>query len=143
MTRMDCETFDLDVVDLLYEDGDDDAREALALHAASCARCGATLASLRAARDQASRLPRVVPPEGLAARIIAAEAAARRPAPLSRRVARAASWAGSLAMRPQFAMAALFCLAVGSSLLLLRARSDSVPGPTSAREAGLPTPRPR
>ena len=29
MTRMDCETFDLDVVDLLYEDGSDDAPLAL------------------------------------------------------------------------------------------------------------------
>ncbi len=139
---MDCETFDRDVVDLLYEDGEDAPREALALHATSCARCGATLATLRLARDQASRMPRVAPPEGLTRKILSAEVAARRQPPLSRRIARAASWAGSLAMRPQFAMAALFCLAVGSSLLLLRARSDSVPGPTSVREEGLPSPEP-
>jgi hypothetical protein len=43
-------------------------------------------------------------------------------------------------MRPQFAMAAIFCLAVGSSILLLRARSDAVPGPLSVREAGAPAP---
>lgn len=139
---MDCETFDRDVVDLLYEDGDETSREALALHAASCARCGATLATLRQARDQAARLPRAMPPEGLTRKILAVEAIARQQPPLSRRVARGAAWAGSLAMRPQFAMAALFCLAVGSSLLLLRARSDSVPGPMSVREEGLPSPEP-
>ena len=65
MTRMDCETFDRDVVDLLYEDGDDATREALTLHAASCTRCHATLATLRLARDQASKLTREQPPEGL------------------------------------------------------------------------------
>jgi hypothetical protein len=139
---MDCETFDRDVVDLLYEDGDEASREALALHASSCARCGATVATLRLARDQAARLPRAVPPEGLTRKILAAEAVGRKQPPLSRRVARGAAWAGSLAMRPQFAMAALFCLAVGSSLLLLRARSDSVPGPMSIREEGLPSPEP-
>jgi hypothetical protein len=139
---MDCETFDRDVVDLLYGDGEASARDALARHAEGCARCGPALAVLRLARDQASRLPRASPPEGLTRRILEAEAASRSAPALSRRVARAASWAGSLAMRPQFAMAALFCLAVGSSLLLLRARSDSVLGPTSVREEGEPSPLP-
>jgi len=136
---MDCETFDRDVVDLLYEDGDQASREALALHAATCARCGAALAALRSTRANLASLA-VAPPEGLTRRILEAEALARRPAPLSRRVARGASWAGSLAMRPQFAMAAIFCIAVGSSLLLLRARSSSVPGPMSVRETGAPAP---
>lgn len=136
---MDCETFDRDVVDLLYEEGDAASREALTLHAATCAKCGATLAALRSTRAGLGSLA-VAAPDGLMTRILEAEALARRPPPFSRRVARGASWAGSLAMRPQFAMAAIFCIAVGSSLLLLRARSDAVPGPMSVREAGAPAP---
>lgn len=134
---MDCETFDRDVVDLLYEDGDAASREALTLHAATCAKCAATLASLKSTRTGLVSLA-VEPPEGLTTRILEAEAIARRPPPLSRRVARGASWAGSLAMRPQFAMAAIFCIAVGSSLLLLRAREGSVPSPMSVRDVGTP-----
>ncbi len=136
---MDCETFDRDVVDLLYEDGDAASREALTLHSATCANCAGTLAGLKSTRGSLRSLA-VESPEGLTTRILEAEALARRPPPLSRRVARGASWAGSLAMRPQFAMAAIFCIAVGSSILLLRARSDAVPGPMSVREAGAPAP---
>lgn len=136
---MDCETFDRDVVDLLYEDGDAASREALTLHAATCTKCAATLAALKSTRAGLGSLV-VPPPAGLMTRILEAEASARRPPPLSRRVARGASWAGSLAMRPQFAMAAIFCIAVGSSILLLRAREGAVPGPMSVRDVGAPAP---
>src|SRR5262249_12894771 len=59
--------------------------------------------------------------------------------PFHKKVLRGLAWAGSHAMRPQLAMAALFFLVIGSSLLLLRARPGTL-GPVRVSEVGAPTP---
>ena len=73
-------------------------------------------------------LPLVEPPDDLEARILDAVAVAHTRTPLHKKVLRGLAWAGSHAMRPQLAMAALFFLVIGSSLLLLRALLRSAAG---------------
>jgi hypothetical protein len=85
-------------------------------------------------------LPLEEPSDDLEERILAAERTAMRRAPWYTKVVRGAAWAGSLAMRPQLAMAALFVLVVGSSLLLLRARPGTVGAPVAVTQRGEPGP---
>src|SRR5262249_46018220 len=84
-------------------------------------------------------LPIEEPPPDLEARILEAAASAQSRAPWPKKVLRGLAWAGSHAMRPQLAMAALFFLVIGSSLLLLRARPGTL-GPVSVTERGSPAP---
>src|SRR6185369_1453554 len=102
-------------------------------------RCAQIFAGLKGAREAAT-LPLEEPSSDLEARILAAEKAALRRAPWYFKVVRGAAWAGSLAMRPQFAMAALFMLVVGSSLLLLRARPGTLGAPVQVTQRGEPGP---
>jgi len=137
---MDCEKFDRHVMDALYDELDELTHAAMKRHMESCARCASTLAGLRATRE-AAVLPLEVPSDDLEDRILAAVEVAQRRTPWRRKALRALAWAGSHAMRPQLAMAALFVLVIGSSLLLLRARPGTVGvAPVRVTERGVPAP---
>jgi hypothetical protein len=150
---MDCEKFEASLVDELYEELDELTSAAAKRHVAGCVRCASRLGGLRAARRVAV-LPRVEPSLDLEDRILSAARDAQMVVPVGRRLSRAVSLAGSWAMRPQTAMAAVFILMVGSSVLFVRrskvADSGSVTvtaqgrpaseSQTSAPSADIPTP---
>lgn len=137
---MDCEKFDQHAMDALYDELDELTYAAMKRHMDGCARCASAFAGLRATRD-VGVLPLEEPSEELEARILDAVALAQKKTPFRRKALRALAWAGSHAMRPQLAMAALFVLVIGSSLLLLRAKPGTV-GVTPVRvtERGVPVP---
>lgn len=116
---MDCEKFESTLIDELYEELDELTSAAAKRHVAGCARCASLLSGLKATRRVAV-LPILEPPADLEDRILAAARDAQKVVPMQRRLSRAISWAGSWAMRPQTAMAALFLLMIGSSALLLK-----------------------
>ncbi len=118
---MDCEKFDRVVLDLLYEELDELTSAAAKRHMEHCSRCQGIGQRLRATRE-VGVLPLIEPPAGLQDRILAAEKNAHAHLPLRRRVGRGISMMASYAMRPQLAMAALFLLMIGASLLLIRVR---------------------
>lgn len=91
---MDCEKFDLHLVDALYGEIDEVTELAMRRHAEACARCRALESSMQATLDIAT-LPMVDPSPDLEERILAAAAAAARPVPAHRRLLRAVSWIGS------------------------------------------------
>jgi hypothetical protein len=135
---MDCEKFDQYVLDALYDELDELTRTALERHMAGCARCAGAYASLRATRE-AAVLPLEEPSADLEQRILDAAILAQRRTPLGKRVVRALAWAGSHAMRREFAMAAVAVLVLGSSLLLLRAKPGTVASsPVGVHEFGAP-----
>ena len=135
---MDCEKFDQHVIDELYEELDELTHAALKRHVEGCSRCAAILSGLRATRD-VGILPIDEPSDDLEARILGAVAIAQKKAPWPRKVLRGLAWAGSHAMRPQLAMAALFFLVIGSSLLLLRAKPGTTGfAPVRVTERGAP-----
>jgi len=134
---MDCEQFELIVVDVLYGELPEAEAAAARRHIEHCDRCAAILSSLRSARKAAS-MPLEEPPGDLEASLVAEAKSAQKHAPWPRRVGRAISWAGSYAMRPQLAMAALLLLMIGSSLLLLRGRPGSQVGVVHVTEQGVP-----
>jgi hypothetical protein len=137
---MDCEKFDEVVIDALYDELDEVTSAAVRRHIESCARCGATFRGLQEARETAV-LPLEEPSDGLEMRILEAAAAAQRTAPWHRRALRGLAWAGSQAMRPQLAAAAVLVLILGSSVLLLRPRPGSpAAGPVRVTERGIPAP---
>ncbi|WP_437543017.1 zf-HC2 domain-containing protein [Sorangium sp. So ce367] len=123
---MDCEKFDQHVMDALYDELDELTYAAMKRHMDGCARCASAFAGLRAARDVGA-LPFEEPSEELEARILDAVEVAQKKTPFRRKALRALAWAGSHAMRPQLAMAALFVLVIGSSLLLLRPKTGVAP----------------
>jgi hypothetical protein len=135
---MDCEKFDQHVIDALYDELDELTHAALKRHVEGCSRCAGIYAGLRATRE-VGILPMVEAPDDLEARILDAVTVAQRSTPWHKKVLRGLAWAGSHAMRPQLAMAALFFLVIGSSLLLLRARPGTL-GPVRVTESGAPTP---
>ncbi len=133
---MDCEKFDRVVLDLLYEELDELTAAAATRHRDQCARCRDIAQGLRATRE-VGVLPLVEPPDDLEERILEGERLARWRVPWRQRARRATSVLAGYAMRPQLAMAALFLLMIGSSLLFLRARPgdrDSV----RVTERGVP-----
>jgi len=133
---MDCEKFDQHVIAELYEELDELTHAALKRHVEGCSRCAAILSGLRATRD-VGILPIEEPSDDLEARILEAAFVAQKKAPWPRKVLRGLAWAGSHAMRPQLAMAALFFLVIGSSLLLLRAKPGAI-APVRVTERGAP-----
>jgi len=139
---MDCEKVESMLLSELYGELDEITSAAVKRHVAGCARCTALLGGLRATRRVAA-LPTVEVPAGLEGRILAA-AAAHAPAgtALQWRVARAVSMAGNWAMRPQTAMAAVFMVMIGTSVLLLRGRSSRAPASAEmiVTEEGTPAP---
>ncbi|MGD0526720.1 MAG: anti-sigma factor, partial [Polyangiaceae bacterium] len=138
---MDCEKFESAMMDELYGELDEVTSAAVKRHVAGCARCTALLGGLRATRRVAI-VPLVDPPDDLEERILAAARDVQKVVPLRRRVARAVSLAGSWAMRPQTAMAALFLVMIGTSVLLLRGRSSRAPATSevTVTEQGAPAP---
>jgi hypothetical protein len=138
---MDCEKFESAIVDELYGELDELTSAAAKRHIAGCARCSARIGGLRATRRVAS-VPLVEPPGDFEERILqAAEKAWMAPAPRPR-VARVISLAGSWSMRPQTAMAAVFLVMIGTSLLLLRGKSARTPmaAEVTVTEQGTPAP---
>jgi hypothetical protein len=138
---MDCEKFESAMMDELYGELDELTSAAAKRHVAGCARCAALIGGLRATR-RVAMVPLVDPPADLEERILAAAREAQKVVPLRRRVARAVSLAGSWAMRPQTAMAALFLVMIGTSVLLLRGKSSRAPATTdvTVTEQGVPAP---
>jgi hypothetical protein len=138
---MDCDKFESAMVDELYGELDELTSAAAKRHIAGCARCAALLGGLRATRRVAS-VPLVDPPADLEQRILSAARDVHPFVPLRRRVAQAISLAGRWAMRPQTAMAAVFLVMIGTSVLLLRGKAS--PAPDSATvtvtEKGSPAP---
>ena len=120
---MDCEKFDQIIIDAVYDELDELTLAAAKRHADSCQHCQAAWSGLRATR-KIGILPLVEAPAGIETRILKAAREAHRNLPWPKRVGRAISWAGSLAMRPQMAMAALLVLMLGSSIIFLRAKPD-------------------
>ena len=139
---MDCEKVEAALMDELYGELDELTSASVKRHVAGCANCLALLGGLRATRSVAV-VPMVEPPVGLEQRIL--DAAARvspPPTPLRRRFAGALSVAGGWAMRPQTAMATLFLVTLGTSVLLLHGRSSRAPAiaPITVVEEGSPAP---
>jgi len=128
-------------MDELYGELDELTSAALKRHVAGCARCSALLGGFRATRRLAT-VPLVEPPEDLEDRILTAARDAQKVVPIGRRVARIVSLAGAWAMRPQTAMAAVFLVMIGTSVLLLHGRSAKAPASASLRvtEEGEPAP---
>jgi hypothetical protein len=138
---MDCEKFETAMMDELYGELDELTSAAAARHIAGCARCAALLGGLRATRRVAV-IPRIESPPGLEERILKAAGNVTTMVPLGRRIARSISVAGDWAMRPQTAMAAVFMVMLGTSLLLLRGKSSRAPASAEIRvtEQGTPAP---
>jgi Putative zinc-finger len=139
---MDCEKFESAMMDELYGELDELTSAAAKRHVAGCARCSALLGGLRATRRVAT-VPLVDPPADLEDRILAAVKEAQKVVPFGRRVAHAVSVAGSWAMRPQTAMAALFLVMIGTSVLLLRGKARAPVGAdVRVTEQGAPAAEP-
>jgi hypothetical protein len=138
---MDCEKFEAAIIDELYGELDELTGAAAKRHLAGCARCSARIGGLRAARRVAT-LPLVEPPNDLEERILRAADRAWVASPPRPRMAQVISLAGSWAMRPQTAMAAVFLVMIGTSLLLLRGKSGRAPASAevTVTEQGTPAP---
>jgi len=147
---MDCEKCEPLLLDELYEELDEVTSAAVKRHVSGCAHCGPILEGMRRARGLAA-LPMLEIPDGLEDRILAsvkeAEKETQKVVPLfgrgaeaaehaahsehgtqhgtPSRAARALSWAGNWAMRPQTAMAAVFLLMIGTSAFVIRSRHSS------------------
>src|SRR5688500_2039225 len=139
---MDCEKFDAHIIDELYGELDEVTHAAMRRHAEGCARCGSALSGLRATRE-VGVLPLVEPSDDLEARILEATAFAQRGAPWHRKLWRGVAWAGSHAMRPQLAMAAVFVLCIGASLMLLPGGNGAPVASGGKSAATRRRPRPR
>jgi Putative zinc-finger len=137
---MDCEKFETHVIDALYDELDEVTHAAMKRHMDGCSRCSSLMTGLRATRE-VGVLPIEEPSDDLEERILASAAAIQKKAPWHRKVVRGIAWAGSHAMRPQLAMAAVLVLMLGSSLLLLRAKPGTVGvAPIRVTERGVPEP---
>jgi TolA-binding protein len=135
---MDCEKFDQVAIDALYDELDELTLAAAKRHAETCPTCQGKWSGLKATR-KVGVLPMVPVPAGFEHRILQAARDAQRNVPWPRRVGRAISWAGSYAMRPQTAMAAILLLMLGSSVIFVRVKPDrSAPGRVSVTERGVP-----
>ena len=137
---MDCEKFEPLLLDELYEELDELTSAAVKRHVAGCARCASILSGMTATRAMVS-LPLVPAPAGLEDRILAAAKEAEKVVPLKSRMSRMLSVAGSWAMRPQTAMAAVFLLMIGTSAFLIRSKNyASKDAAVSVTVAGAPAP---
>ncbi len=136
---MDCEKFESNLIDELYGELDDVTSAAMKRHAAGCSRCAGLLGGLKATRKVAA-LPMEPLPDGLEDRILAAAREAQKVVPMRSRFATFVSRAGAWAMRPQTAMAAVFLLAIGSSVVLMNtSRSrDAAPAGVAVQTKGSP-----
>jgi hypothetical protein len=138
---MDCEKFEAAMMDELYGELDELTSAAMKRHSSGCARCASLLDGLRATRKLVAGST-VDVPSGLEARVLDAANEEQKVVPLRRRLALAVSVAGSWAMRPQSAMAAVFMVMLGTSLLLLRGRSSRAPASAEVTVTQHGTPAP-
>ncbi|MGD0676056.1 MAG: zf-HC2 domain-containing protein [Polyangiaceae bacterium] len=138
---MDCEKFETTMMDELYGELDDVTSAALKRHVAGCTRCGSLFGGLRATRRVAA-VPLVEPPAALEARILEKAGPTIAISARRQRMAYVLSIAGSWAMRPQTAMAALFLVMVATSVLLLHGKSsrDAAGTAVTVVEEGTPAP---
>jgi len=139
---MDCEKFDSLIIDELYGELDELTSAAMKRHAAGCSECADKLHGLKATREQAV-LPEPDFPADLEERIFAATNEAQKVVPIAAgrtRLSRVVSLAGTWAMRPQTAMAALFLLMIGSSAVLLRSRQPKDSVSLTVTQEGAPSP---
>jgi hypothetical protein len=136
---MDCEKFEANLIDELYGELDDVTSAAMKRHAGGCSRCAGLLGGLRATRKIAA-LPLEPLPDGLEDRIFAAAREAQKVVPMRSRFSQFVSRAGGWAMRPQTAMAAVFLLAIGSSVVLMnnRVRDQAAPASAAIQGKGAP-----
>src|ERR1700733_11021664 len=104
---MDCEKFESVMMEELYGELDELTSAAAKRHVAGCARCASRIGGLRATRRVAV-VPLVDPSSDLEERILGAAERAWIAAPPRPRMAQVISLAGSWAMRPQTATAAVF-----------------------------------
>lgn len=136
---MDCEKFDDALMDELYGELDEVTSAALRRHASTCARCADRLSSFRATRKVlATAFTPVETPDGLEERIFAAAAEARKVVPIRSRLSRVVSMAGRWAMRPQTAMAAVFLVTIGSSVVLIQGSRAPRSSAVTVTERGTP-----
>src|SRR5271170_328095 len=140
---MDCDNVESAIMDELYGELDDVTSAAVKRHIAGCSRCTVLLDGLRATRKVAT-LELVAPPPDLERRILHATRVDSATAPIERPFGRVVSAAGGWAMRPQTAMAAVFLVMLGASVLLLRGRSSRAPASSEmiVTEKGTPAPAP-
>ena len=138
---MDCEKFEAAMLDELYSELDELTSASAKRHVAGCARCSARLSGLRATRRIAV-VPQLEPSDDLEDRIVQAIERAQSQPPPRRRLAEVVSLAGAWAMRPQTAMAAVFLVMIGTSVLLLRGTSPRAPASSevTVTERGTPAP---
>ncbi len=136
---MDCEKFEAHLMDELYEELDELTSAAARRHIAGCARCASLIGGLRATRRVAV-LPWVEPSVDLEDRILAAARDAQKVVPFSRKLSRAISLAGSWAMRPQSAMAAVMVIFVAVSLVFVRRGKMAPDGTLTVTAEGEPSP---
>jgi hypothetical protein len=138
---MDCEKFESVMMDELYGELDELTSAAAKRHIAGCARCSSRIGGLRATRRVAV-VPLVDPAPDLEERILGAAERAWIAAPPRPRLAQVISLAGSWAMRPQTATAAVFLVMIGTSVLLLRGKSARAPvgDEVTVTEQGTPAP---
>jgi hypothetical protein len=137
---MDCEKFESTLMDELYGELDELTSAASKRHMAGCARCASLLGGLKATRRVAV-LPILDTPPGLEEKILLAATEARKLVPFRGRVARAVSLAGSWAMKPQTAMAAVFLLMIGGGLAIYGGPKISAKGTAASMtitEEGAP-----
>ena len=135
---MDCEKFEPLLPDELYEELDEVTSAAVKRHVTGCSRCGPILDGMRSTRRMVA-LPMLAVPDGLEDRILASVKEAQKVVPIQSRGSRALSWAGSWAMRPQTAMAAVFLLMIGTSAFVIRSRhSTERAAAVSVTEQGEP-----
>lgn len=132
---MDCEKFDPLLLDELYEELDEVTSAAVKRHVSGCARCASTLNGMRSTR-RAAALPMLEMPAGFEDRILSSVKEAQKVVPIQSRASRALSWAGSWAMRPQTAMAAVFLLMIGTSAFVIRSRHGG-PGGSGEQAAAV------
>ncbi len=137
---MDCEKFDPLLLDELYEELDELTSAAVKRHVAGCSRCSAILNGLRSTQQGVSLALEPIP-AGLEERILAATKEAQKVVPIRSPMSRVLSVAGSWAMRPQTAMAAVFLLMIGTSAFVLKARKEApMESAVSVTVAGQPSP---
>jgi hypothetical protein len=137
---MDCEKFEPLLLDELYEELDELTSAAVKRHVSGCARCAGILSGMKSTR-RAVTLPLVPAPVDLEDRILAAVKEAQKVVPFKSRMSRALSIAGSWAMRPQTAMAAVFLLMIGTSAFLIRSKNyASRESTVSVTVQGAPAP---
>lgn len=137
---MDCEKAEPLLLDELYDELDEVTSAAVKRHVSGCARCASILSGMRNTRKLAA-LPLVPLPDGLEDRILASVKEAQKVTPINQqqtRLARVLSLAGSWAMRPQTAMAAVFLLMIGTSAFVIRSRRAESPQAVSITEQGAP-----